>query len=193
VLVVALLGTLGFAVASAASEQPTAVHHYAAFKAGRIAPGLTVKDTVRGECWTESSHLHQRRFAWRCSSRKGIWTYIYDPCLALTPRSSFVVCPERPWRKRVTIMRMTEPLPTWKRYKSRRYVPWGIWTTAGKRCYSLSHWQSEIAGRRVTHYCDGGGVLTGFADRRHPTWKIYYGASLRSKRVTLVGISDAWW
>lgn len=189
VVIVALVATLVSAAVPSASEQSTAIHYYAAFKEGRVAPGLTVKVTVRGSCWAESSHLHQRRYAWRCQSGR----FIHDPCFAATARSSFVVCPERPWRKRATIMRMTEPLPDWKRYKSRRYVPWGIWTTTGKRCFSLSHWQSEIAGRRVTHYCDGGGVLAGFADRRLPTWAIYYAPILRSKRVALVGISDAWW
>lgn len=188
VTIVALVVTLGLAAGSSASEQPTAVHYYVAFKAGRLAPGLTVSTSVRGSCWSTSG-LMTRRYAWRCFRGN----LIYDPCFSATPRGRLVACPKRPWSKRVLLMRLTRPLPAWKLYKSRRYVPWGIWTSMGKRCFKLSHWQSEVTGKRVTHYCVGRGVLAGFADRRRPTWTIYCAPSLRSKRVTLVGITDVWW
>jgi hypothetical protein len=183
----AIFGTLMCAGAPSAREQPTAVHLYVAFKAGRLTPGLTVSASVRGSCWSPSGIL-TRRYAWRCFKGHGI----YDPCFSATPRGHVVACPERPWSKRVLLMRLTRSLTRWEDYKSRWYVPWGIWTSSGKRCFKLSHWQSEVAGKRVTHYCVGGGVLAGFADRRRPTWRIYYAPSLRSKRVILVGISDAW-
>jgi hypothetical protein len=62
--IVAFLAILVVAVGSSASEQPTAVHHYVAFKAGRVAPGLSVIASVRGYCPSESG-LMNRRYAWR--------------------------------------------------------------------------------------------------------------------------------
>jgi hypothetical protein len=90
-------------------------------------------------------------------------------------------------------MRLAQPLPRWENYEHTRFTHWGIWTTKGRRCFLLSHWHGEVAGRRQTYNRVGGGVLAGFVDRRSARWKIYYAPSWRSKRVTLVGISYAWW
>jgi hypothetical protein len=188
VLVVALLAVLSFAAVSSASEQPTAIHYYAAFKAGRLAPGVTVSSTVRGYCWSESV-LETRRYAWRCLSGH----FIYDPCFSAIPRGRVVACPEHPWSTRVYLMRLTRPLPRWHHYGRTRFTPWGIWTTTDKRCFLLSHWQDKVARKPHSYNCVGGGVLAGFADRRGPIWTIYYAPSWRSKRVTLVGITNAWW
>jgi hypothetical protein len=187
-MVAALLAVLSFASVSSASEQPTAIHYYVAFKAGRLAPGLTVIKSVRGSCWEESV-LETRRYAWRCLSGN----FIYDPCFSASSRGRVVVCPEYAWSRRVRVMRLTQSLPRWHDYERTRFTPWGIWTTTGKRCFLLSHWQGRVAGKPQSYNCVGGGVLAGFADRRRPTWKIYYAPSWRSKRVTLVAITDAWW
>jgi hypothetical protein len=174
---------------ASSGERPTAVHSFVAFKAGKLAPGLTVSASVRGYCWSTSG-VESRSYAWRCLRGNTI----HDPCFSATPRSNSVVCPERPWSKRVRLLRLTRPLPRWKLYKSRQDFPWGIWATTGKRCFSLAATATgEVAGKRHTYDCVDGGVLAGFAHRRKATWTIYYAPSWRSKRVTLVGITNAWW
>ncbi len=118
--------------------------------------------------------------------------FILDPCFSASPSGRIVVCPERPWSMRVVLMRLTQPLPQWHDYKMRYDAPWGIWTTTGKRCFVLSHFQEEVAGRPRTYNCVGGGVLAGFVNRSRPTWTISFAPSSRSERLTKVGITGAW-
>jgi len=186
--VLALLAALVCAAAASSAERPTVVHYYAAFDNGKLASDLNVTERVRGYCPSESGIL-VRRYAWRCFGGR----YIYDPCFSRTARSGVVVCSKLPWSKKVRLMRLTRPLPSWTQYRNRRNSPWGIWTATGKRCFALSHVQGTVAGRPQTYNCVGGGVLAGYADRRRPAWRIYYAPSWRSKRVTPVRVTDAWW
>lgn len=186
--IVIAVATVGLSTEAFSTEQPTIVHRYAPFKAGKLAPDLQVTATLRGYCPSESG-LMNRPYAWRCFSRN----FILDPCFSTAARRHIVVCPERPWSKRARVIRLTRALPSWTLEKHRKDdAPWGIWTTTGQRCFLLSHWQGEVARRLLTYNCVGGGVLAGLPHRRQPSWTIYYAPSWRSNRVTLVGISDAW-
>jgi hypothetical protein len=139
-----LVGVAGASAASAGQER-TVVHHYVAFKDGRLAPGLTVRASVPGYCWS-TSVVEGRRYTWRCIRGNAI----HDPCFSAKPRSRFVVCPDAPWSKRVLVLRLTRPLPPWKVYGGHwRKWPWGVTTADGKHCFTLAGTATgEVAGMR---------------------------------------------
>ena len=167
----------------------TVTHYYRAFIAGSVAPGIRIRTSARGYCWTTSG-VEGRAYAWRCFRGN----YIHDPCFSASPSSRFVVCPDEPWSSRVLVLRLTRPLPGWKLYGFRRDFPWGIWTGSDKRCVSYAASATgDIDGKPVTYGCQGGGFLLGYAHRNGPTWTIYYAPTAHSRRPTSVAISDAWW
>ena len=192
IFIVVLLGVLALPAAGLATGPPvTRLHTYTVFEDGELAPGLQVRATVQGSCWTESL-VESRPYSWRCLHAN----YIRDPCFSATPTSRIVVCPDAPWSSRVLVLRLTAPLPSWHTYKptiSASSWPWGIVTIGGKHCITTSGSATgEIAGEQVTFVCDGGGWLAGFTRRRTRTWTIWYAAGSNSEHVTLVTVADAW-
>ena len=176
---------------SSASVRPTVLHTYTPFENEKLAPGLVVRASVQGSCWT-LSEVESRPYTWRCLHKN----YIHDPCFSATPTSSMVACPDAPWSSRVLLLRLTKPLPRWHTYKppiSASAWPWGIITIAGKHCISAaSAATGEINGQRITYVCEGGGLLVGFTHRTTPTWTIWYASTFASKHLELVTIADAW-
>lgn len=191
-LALAPVAVLAAGTAASRSERPTVVHHYEAFEAGRLAPGLKVRASVPGDCWTTSA-IEGRPYTWRCGTRN---RYVHDPCFSATARSRIVVCPDAPWSRRVLLLRLTQHLPPWRIYKGGRWRmwPWGIETTDGKRCITLSASATgQVAGMQPTFSCKRDGLLLGFPNRKLSTWAIHHASGWRSKRATLVAISAAWW
>jgi hypothetical protein len=187
----ALTATVALVPLSSAAGRPTVVHTYTTFQHAKLAPGLVVRASVRGSCWT-LSEVESRPYTWRC-----LYTdYIHDPCFSATRTSGFVVCPDAPWSNRVLLLRLTAPLPPWHAYKrsvSETAWPWGIVTIGGKRCVTTAAAATgEVAGKRVTFVCAGGGLLLGITHRATPMWTIWYAPTFTSKHLTLVTIADAW-
>jgi hypothetical protein len=186
-----LTAAVVWAPLSSASGRPTVVHTYTPFENGKLVPGLVVRASVKGSCWT-LSEVESRPYTWRCLHSN----YIHDPCFSETPTSSLVACPDAPWSSRVLLLRLTKPLPRWHTYKppiSASAWPWGIITIAGKHCISAaSAATGEINGQRITYVCEGGGLLVGFTHRTTPTWTIWYASTFTSKHLELVTIADAW-
>jgi hypothetical protein len=192
IFIVAALGALALpAAASATTSQTTRLHTLRVFEGGRLAPGLSVRASVRGSCWTESL-VESRPYSWRCVHGN----YIHDPCFSLARTSRTVVCPDAPWNDRVLVLALTERLPAWHFYSrtvSAAAWPWGIVTRNGKRCITAAGAATgEIAGKQVTYVCAGGGLLAGFTHRQTAAWTIDYAPGWTSKRLTMVGIADAW-
>jgi hypothetical protein len=169
----------------------TRLHTYTVFEHGKLAPGLTVRATVSGACWTLSA-VESRLYTWRCLTGN----YIHDPCFSATPTSTTVACPDAPWSNRLLLLHLTRPLPRWHTYKptiSHSAWPWGIVTLGGKHCTStIPAATGTINGKQITYVCQGGGMLAGFTHHTTPTWTIWYAASFASKHLTLATITDAW-
>jgi hypothetical protein len=170
------------------AAETTTLHQFTGFRGGSLATDLRVRARIAGSCWT-TSLVEGRAFSWRCMYDNGI----YDPCFSATAHSSVAVCPVKPWSTTVSVMRLTGSLPTWKHYSFNPGFPWGIWTTNHRHCVSYSGSATgDVAGRRVTYGCDGGGLLLGFANRQAKEWTIHYVPGRQSKKAVLVGITDAW-
>jgi hypothetical protein len=187
----ALTSTVVLVPLSSAADRPTVLHTYTTFEHAKLAPGLVVRASARGSCWT-LSEVESRPYTWRCLHGN----YIHDPCFSATPTSSLVACPDAPWSSQVLLLRLTKPLPHWHTYKPpipASAWPWGIITIAGKHCISAaSAATGEINGKQITYVCQGGGLLVGFTHRTTATWTIWYASSFTSKHLTLVTIADAW-
>src|SRR4051812_13115791 len=187
VLAVAVLLAAG---AAAAADPATTVHRIVAFRPnGKLAPGFRVLATRHGRCGS-SSTVDGRPGSWRCFSGR----FLYDPCFALTRAGSRVVaCPERPWSRRVVLLRLGRPTGAWQHYRRRTDYPWGIRTTTGKLCFSLAATATgSVAGRRITYQCEGGGLLAGYVHRDRAQWTIRFARNAGVERTKQVGITDVW-
>jgi hypothetical protein len=185
VLTVSLL----LAASAAGSGRATAAHHFVAFEGGKLAAGLQVTRSARGYCW-EGSIADGRSDAWRCF----LGNSILDPCFSRGLSSKpYVVCPAAPWSARVTLLRLTKPLPLSSRNKGNRVAawPWGIVSSNRQRCLAVTGASSQIAGQWISYYCESGGSLLGTPNRHAPTWTIFFAAK-GSKHLTRVAIIDAW-
>lgn len=176
---------------AATASNSTRAHTYTAFEHGKLAPGLKVRATVRGSCWTLSA-VESRPYTWRCQHGN----HIDDPCFSATPTSKTVACPDAPWSNRLLVLRLTKPLPHWHTYTptiSHAAWPWGIVTLGGKHCTSTAPAATgEIDGKQITYVCQDGGALAGFTHRTTSAWTIWYAANFTSKHLTLITIADAW-
>ncbi|HEY5161242.1 MAG TPA: hypothetical protein VII83_09285 [Gaiellaceae bacterium] len=188
-LTLALAVTFLLVASAAASGRATVVHHFVAFEGGNLASGLQLGKSARGYCW-EGSIADGRSDAWRCFRGN----FILDPCFS-NGRSSqpYVVCPAAPWSTRVTLLRLTKPLPLSNGNKGSRAAtwPWGIVTSNRQRCLAATGATSSIAGQWISYYCRSGGSLLGKPNRHAPTWTIFFAAK-GSHHLTRVAISDAW-
>ena len=182
-----VLGTMAFAASASSGSGRTVVHYFRPFRNGKIAPGIHVKERARGYCW-ETSAVESRRYTWRCF--KG--NYILDPCLSQAKHAHAVLCPIKPWSKQVVRLQLTRSLPAWQRERFKVTLPVGLWTTTGKRCIHGSGATGAIRSKPITYECAGGGVLAGYAKRSTSTWTIWYATRYKARRVTRVGITDAW-
>jgi hypothetical protein len=181
--------SLLLAASAAGSGRATAAHHFVAFKDGKLAAGLRVATSARGHCW-EGSIADGRSDAWRCF----LGNSILDPCFSRGLASKpYVVCPAAPWSTRVTLLRLTKPLPLSSRNKGNRATawPWGIVTSNRQRCLVVTGATSQIAGQWISYYCKSGGSLLGKPNRRAPTWMIFFAAK-GSNHLNRVAITDAW-
>ena len=179
-------------VAGGGTDRATRVHTLVAFNGGKVAAALTVRSRAQGEC-NIPSIVDPRPYAWRCVSGNGI----FDPCFSGTATSRTVVCPDAPWSRRVIVLELGKPLSGWKLYPSHPSWPWGIWTTTGKRCYSIGGGaMGSMDGASVTFACKGGGYLVGRANAARSLWTIAYTPRLRPGEhgvaLAHVGVADAW-
>lgn len=173
---------------SAAGTGRTTVHYFHPFREGRIAPAVHVTRSAPGYCW-ETSGVESRRYAWRCFRGN----FILDPCFSSGSHDHFVLCPTEPWSDDVVRLQLTRRLPRWAHDRYGKSLPVGAWTTTGKHCVHSSGATSEIRGRPVTYESSGGGLLVGVASRATRLWTVWYTPSFKVKRLTRVGITDAWW
>jgi hypothetical protein len=187
----ALTVTVVWVPLSSALGQPTVLHTYTPFENGKLAPGLVVRASVHGSCWTLSD-VESRPYTWRCLHTNDI----HDPCFSATPTSNLVACPDAPWTNRVLLLRLTRRLPHWQSYKRpipASAWPWAIVTISGKRCLTTAAAATgDINGKPITYVCQSSGLLVGFTHRTTPTWTIWYAPTSTSKHLMLITITDAW-
>jgi len=185
----ALAASFLLAASAAGSGRATAVHHFVAFEGGKLAIGLRVSESGRGYCW-EGSIADGRSDAWRCF----LGNSILDPCFSRGRSSKpYVVCPAAPWSTRVTLLRLSKPLPLSNSNKGSRAAvwPWGIVTSNRQRCLVVTGASGQIAGQWISYYCESGGSLLGKPNRHAPTWTIFFAAK-SSSHPTRIAITDAW-
>jgi len=172
------------------NSRATAVHVYAPFRNGQLAPDVIVRKRVSGSCWTGSLAAYRRRDAWRC--RQG-GDRIIDPCFSDPKGSSgLVACPAQAWNRRVILLRLTKPLPLDAANPTGRGRPWAIVTTTGQHCNRLTGAIVRVEGRPLLFGCGRAGSLAGEPNTTKPLWTIYFNPSSRAGRFVKVGIAAAW-
>jgi hypothetical protein len=146
--------------------------------------------TNRGSCFA-GSLTAPRRDAWRCI----VGNYIHDPCFALTAHSSYVICPDAPWRKTGTKISLTEVLPqAYRNHKapSTTPLPWAVELSSGERCLFLSGATTVVEGERLNYLCGGEEGLWGYPYRGAEPWTILQGPSEAHELSERVAIRHAW-
>jgi hypothetical protein len=188
-LAFALAVSFLLAASATGSGRATATHRFVAFEGGKLASGRQASESRRGYCW-EGSIADGRSDVWRCFRGNSI----LDPCFS-NGRSSkpYVVCPVAPWSSRVTLLRLTKPLPLSAANKGRNVAawPWGIVTANRQQCLMVTGASSKIAGQWMHYYCESGGSLLGKPNRLASGWTIFY-ATKGSRQLTRVAITDTW-
>ena len=186
----ALTATIVSVPLSSASGQPTVLHTYTAFEHGKLAPGLIVRATVRGSCWTLSA-VESRPYTWRCQHGN----HIDDPCFSATPTSKRSPAPTHHGATG-PLLRLTKPLPHWHTYTptiSDAAWPWGIVTLGGKHCTSTAPAATgEINGKQITYVCQDGGAARGLHPPHHPSLDDLVRNRLEREAAALASIADAW-
>jgi len=189
--------------ASAETGRATMIHYFHAFRAGRISPGVRIVWSGVGYC-RDASWEDDRLDAWYCGAKHapsdlGFYGAV---CFSKNAHSRFVICPLAPWSHRAAEIRLTRRLGDWHRLHAAlwtkgqykwAHLPFGVWTTNGKRCRTQTGQQGayDPAGR-VTYVCTDGGVLVGFPHQKMAMWTIRYGRSWSTRHPNRVGITDAW-
>jgi hypothetical protein len=190
-----LVVLVAVAVASASGgARRTTIHYYVAFKDGKLAPGLGVVRRFGNGLCDSPRRIPGRGYVWHCFFGDHI---VDHHCLSATPSGTGVVCPLAPWSKRVIFVQFEvgwrpKQIPLLK-----AALPWGIWTSTGKRCGVISTGTSIVNGMRINYGCDGGGYLAGPINRDTTPWTISFGTRYVGNgghtRLTRAGITDAWW
>jgi hypothetical protein len=131
---------------------------YPAFQSGALTPGLSIRQTRRGYCWT-GSLVTGRSNAWRCFTGN----FIRDPCFS-DPSDGVpvVVCPRAPTDRRLLRIRLTKPLP-WGYGNSGRLsrYPWTIVRRDGVACNFATGATVVVRGKRLNYLCANGSYLWG--------------------------------
>lgn len=175
----------------------TSLNVYRPFTAdGRLAPGLTVARTTRGDCWV-GSIASRRRDAWRCSTRGGL---IYDPCFEdLTGTAGYLVCPAFPSSGRVVRLTLTKPLDNslagTGSPSARRGLPWAVLLGNGARCELFTGTVATVRGRDAYYGCGwraAQGFVVGRFRRASAGWTVLYARTVEARPIR-VGVRAAWW
>ncbi|MET3984524.1 serine/threonine-protein kinase [Streptomyces sp. PvR034] len=151
----------------------TAVHTIAPWSVagGEPAEGVTITAETTGSCWTVSSKT-PRSDAWRCMST----STILDPCFAPGDGAADVLLCLDGNARRMQRLILTQPLPadSFRPPGSPAPTTLIIELANGKVCGFASGATSDLAGRRLNYFCEGGGTVYGDPDRSRPLWTADY-------------------
>ena len=161
------------------------------FQSGGIGIGVAVTSRGNGDCFARSAASSGRPDAWRCR----IGNAILDPCLQnVMGDSKTFACPDTPWTANVTLLTLTQPLPTTDNANTtlKDALPWALELATGQRCTLFTGATAPIAGMRINYGCPGGFIAVGDIDRSQPVWRIFVQGE-KSYSLDLTGIAVAWY
>ncbi len=188
---VVVLAALIAAAAAGGAPTATKVSVFRPYLKGKLAPGLRIVHTAKGQCFA-GSVADPRRDAWRCMVDNVIW----DPCFSDTKVASWVLCPVdgTPFGKRVERLALSKALP---RTRGNRGLPgqgnpWAIKLRGGKVCTFLTGATFAFHGKRVNYGCDRDTFLAGSPNRSKATWTITLGTGAKSKPRAAAILVAAW-
>jgi hypothetical protein len=187
---VALAGLTVAASAGAVSEA-TRVAVYRPFSGGKVAPGLRIVRTAKGDCFA-GSLADSRSDAWRCE----IGNAISDPCFSSAAVVSWLLCPAdgTPFGKAVLRLALSKALPKslGNTGSPRQGNPWTVKLASGRVCTFLTGATFSFRGKRVSYSCDRNTFLAGSPDRSRPTWTVTLGTGAKSAPRTASIAVAAW-
>ncbi len=179
------------AVAAGAATRATRVTVYRPFVHGKLAAGLKVVRTAKGQCFS-GSVADPRSDAWRCQFENTI----ADPCFSDKKIPSWVACPEdgSPFGTRVVRLALSKSLPKslGNGGGAGQGNPWAVKLAGGEICTFLTGATFAFHGRRVNYGCAKTTFLAGSPERSGPTWTIILGTGRRSKPRTATILVAAW-
>ena len=188
---VVALAALVLAASAGGATQTTRVTVYRAFSDGKVAPGLTVVRTLKGECFA-GSIADPRRDAWRCI----IGNAVNDPCFSDPAVASWVLCPAdgTPFGTKVLRLSLAKALPKslGNHGSAGQGNPWAIKLPGGRVCTFLTGATFPFHGKRVNYGCDRSTFLAGSPDRSGPTWTITLGTAPKAPARTVPIAVAAW-
>jgi hypothetical protein len=188
---VVALAAFVLAASAGGATQTTRVTVYRAYSNGKVAPGLTVVRTLKGECFA-GSIADPRRDAWRCI----IGNAVNDPCFSDPAVASWVLCPAdgTPFGTKVLRLSLAKALPKGlgNDGSAGQGNPWAIKLPGGRVCTFLTGATFPFHGKRVNYGCDQGTFLAGSPNRSGPTWTITLGKSPKGKALTVPILVAAW-
>ena len=188
---VVALAAFVLAASVSAATQTTHVRFYRAYSNGKVAPGLKIVRTLKGECFA-GSIADPRRDAWRCI----IGNAVNDPCFSDPAVASWVVCPadETPFGTKVLRLSLAKALPKslGNHGLAGQGKPWAIKLPGGRVCTFLTGATFAFHGKRVNYGCDRGTFLAGSPDRSRPTWTITLGTGPKAPARTVPIFVAAW-
>ena len=188
VIAIAALLAVGAAGGAASTTQVTI---YRAFVEGKVAPGLAIANTLKGDCFAGSSS-DARSDAWRCT----VGNSVSDPCFSDRAVASWVLCPldGSPFGTKLLRISLSKALP--KNLGNHGVPgqghPWAVRLSDGKVCTFLTGATFRFHGKRVSYGCDRKTFLAGSPDRSGPTWTITQGTGPKSKPRRALIAEAAW-
>lgn len=187
----ALLAALALAASAGGASQTTRVTIFRAYQDGKVAPGLTVANTLKGECFA-GSIADIRSDAWRCI----VGNSVADPCFSDPAVASWVLCPLNgsPFGTKLLRISLSKALPKnlGNHGSAGQGNPWTVKLVGGKICTFLTGATFPFHGKRVNYGCDRTTFLAGSPNRSGPTWTITLGTSQKGPAKTAL-IAQAVW
>jgi len=179
------------AASAAGASSPTQVTVYRAYANGKVAPGLTIVRTAKGECFA-GSIADPRSDAWRCS----VGNSVADPCFSDKAVASWVLCPldGSPFGTKLLRISLSKALPKGlaNHGSAGQGNPWAIKLTHGRICTFLTGATFVFHGKRVNYGCTRQIFLAGSPNRTKPVWTITLGTSPKGAAKVVPVVVAAW-
>jgi hypothetical protein len=172
----------------------TAIHRYAPFSNGKIAPGVKVARTVSGSCSTASIE-DRRNDAYRCD----IGNVIHDPCFAdKTAATKYVLCPLYWPLAKVLRINLTQPLPHNSSPTRATGYPWAVQTAIGAWCLLYVGPRYPVLQFTISYLCLSPEGLLLDKPHRGTVWTALFAPGYKAVNrppgsYRRVDLASAWW
>lgn len=165
----------------------TAVDVYEPFADGALASGITASATQSGSC-LGGSIRSDRPDAWRCL----VANQPMDPCFS-SPSKVQVACPSFQNIDTVTLIDLTQPLPTNLANPSRAKLPWRFQLSTGPLCApSTTASANPVDGMRPSGACGNNIEWFGQVNQSVQPWSVLVQSAPGGNTLARDSISAAW-